>query len=72
MVAELRKLATAHPFVPFAIHCADGMELVVPTVDHVAIPPTGRRVFVFGDDDDYQILSPLLITRLTVIENSAS
>ena len=69
MIAELRKLSAAHPFVPFAIHCADGIELVVPTGDHVAIPPTGRRVFVFGDDDDYQILSPLLITRLTVIEN---
>ena len=66
MIAEIRKLVAARPFVPFTIHSADGTELIVPTVDHVAVPPPGKRVFVFQDDGDYHVLSPLLISRLTV------
>jgi hypothetical protein len=65
MVADVRKLIAAQPFIPFTIHLADGGQLRVPTVDHVAISPTGR-IFVFGDDDDYNILSALLISRVTV------
>jgi hypothetical protein len=66
MVADIRKLIGAHPFVPFTIHSADGTELSVPTVDHVAVPPAGGRVFGFGDDKSYEVLSPLLISRLSV------
>lgn len=66
MITDIRKLVAAQPFVPFTIHSADGTELIVPTVDHIAIPPTGGRVFVFGDDDNYDVLSPLLISRLSV------
>jgi hypothetical protein len=50
MIADIRKLITAQPFVPFTIHSADGTELTVPTVEHVAVPPAGGRVFVFGDE----------------------
>ena len=66
MIADIRKLIAAQPFVPFTIHSADGVELTVPTVDHVAVPPTGGRVFVFRDDESYEVLSPLLISRLSV------
>jgi hypothetical protein len=66
MTADIRKLTEAVPFVPFTIHLADGGQLRVPTVDHVAVPPAGGRVFVFGDDDRYDVLSPLLISRITV------
>ena len=66
MVADIRKLISAQPFVPFTINLADGGQLRVPTVDHVAVAPTGGRVFVFGDDDTYNVLSPLLISRVAV------
>ena len=66
MIADIRKLIAAQPFVPFTIHSADGTELLVPTVDHVAVPPAGGRVFVFGEDESYEILSALLISRLSV------
>lgn len=66
MVEDLRKLIHAEPFVPFAIYTADGGMLRVPTVDHVAVPPGAKRVFVFGDDGAYEVLSPLLIARLSV------
>jgi hypothetical protein len=66
MKADLRKLIHATPFVPFIIHLADGGQLRVPTVDHIALPPSGGRIFVFGDDERYDVISGLMITRITV------
>ena len=66
MTADIRKLVAAMPFVPFTIHTADGGVFHVPTADHIAVPPAGGRIFVFSDADDYQILSPLLVARLSV------
>jgi len=66
MTADIRKLVHTVPFVPFTIHLADGGQLRVPTVDHVAVSPAGGRVIVFHDDDTHHILSGLLISRVTV------
>jgi hypothetical protein len=66
MTPAIRKLVEAVPFIPFTIDTAEGSELRVPTVDHIAVPPAGGRIFVFSDDDDYHVLSPLLVARLTV------
>ena len=66
MTADIRKLVTAEPFVPFLIYTTDGKAFRVPTVDHIAVPPAGGRIFVFGDDEGYDVLSPLLIARLSV------
>ena len=66
MTADIRKLVRAVPFVPFTIHLADGGRVRVPTVDHVAVSPAGGRVIVFTDDDTHDILSGLLISRITV------
>jgi hypothetical protein len=71
MKADIRKLIHATPFVPFTIHLADGGQLRVPTVDHIAVPPTGGRVFVFGDDERYDVISGLMITRITVDREGA-
>ncbi len=72
MTADIRKLVHAVPFVPFTIHLADGCQLRVPTVDHIAVPPAGGRIFVFGDDERYDVLSALLISRITVDRESAT
>jgi len=66
MTADIRKLAHAVPFVPFTIHLADGGQLRVPSTDHVAVAPVGGRIVVFGDDERYDVLSSLLISRITV------
>src|SRR5437867_4287219 len=47
MKADIRKLVHASPFVPFTIHLADGGQLRVSTVDHIAIPPAGGRNLCF-------------------------
>ena len=66
MLEDIRKLIQAEPFVPFTIYTADGSVLRVPTIDHIAAPATVKRIFVFGDDGDYEVLSPLLVARLSV------
>jgi hypothetical protein len=68
MIAEIRRLLSARPFVPFTIHPADGVELHVPTVDHAAVSPNGRTVVVFFDDGTAQFLFPLLIARVETKE----
>jgi hypothetical protein len=72
MTADIRKLVHTVPFVPFTIHLADGGQVRVPTIDHVAVSPTGGRVIVFADDDTHDILSGLLISRITVDRLPAS
>jgi hypothetical protein len=71
MKEDIRKLAHAVPFVPFTIYLAEGGKLRVPTVDHVAVPPVGGRVLVFHEDGSWDMLSALLISRVTVDQESA-
>ena len=72
MKEDIPKLIHALPFVPFTIHLADGGQLRVPTVDHVAVPPAGGRVLVFHNDGTWDMLSALLISRVTVDQESTS
>lgn len=66
MVADIRKLVHSVPFTPFTIHMADGGRLREPTVDHIAVAPAGSRVTVFAANDTHDVLSSLLISRITV------
>ncbi len=71
MIADLRKLISKQPFVPFTIHTVDGGALRVPTVDHIYVQPTGDRVFVSFDDGSIDWIRPLMISRLTVDQQTA-
>ena len=64
MIGDLRRLIAAQSFVPFTIHTASGAQLRVPTVDHIAVSPTGARVVVFADDDSTILVSALLIGHI--------
>ena len=66
MSEDMRKLLAANPFIPFTVHLADGGEVRIPTRDHVLLFPQGSRLIVTHDDDSYDVLSALLISRLTV------
>ena len=66
MIGDLRRLIAARPFVPFTIHTGDGAQHRVPTVDHIAVAPTGARVVVFADDDSTILVSALLISHVVV------
>ena len=71
MIGDLRRLIAAQPFVPFTIHTAAGEQLRVPTMDHIAVSPTGARVIVFADDDSTILVSALLISQITVDPEAA-
>ena len=60
MVADIRKLTHAVAFVPFTIHVAGGPLRIA-----------AARVIVFRDDDTHEIVSPLLISRITVGQDAA-
>lgn len=72
MTEDIRKLVHAVPFVPFTIHLADGGALRVPTVDHIAVGPAGTRTVVFSDNDSWDMLSALLISRVTVDRDASA
>ena len=59
MIDDIRKQVKRIPFVPFSIRMSDGQEYPVPTVDHIYITPTGRRVIV-ADDEGVTVLLPVL------------
>ncbi len=72
MLSELRNLIAQRPFVPFAIHMASGEQIRVPTVDHIAVAPSGGRAIVFADDDRTIFVSLLLISQMTMDAQPAS
>jgi hypothetical protein len=72
VVKDIRELSTTKPFIPFTIHLVAGGGLRIPTVDHVYVTPTGNRVFVSFDDGTYDVIRPLMISRVTVDREGAS
>jgi len=40
-------------------------------IDHIAVSPAGGRIVVFGDDDRYDVISALMVTRLAVDREAA-
>jgi hypothetical protein len=69
MTNDIRQRLSAVPFLPFAVHTADGREYNVPTPDHAHVYPSGSRVSIFTDDDHEYILPGLLISGLNVHAN---
>jgi hypothetical protein len=57
MTGDIRKHLEETPFVPFSVRTTDGREYLVPTVDHIYLPPTGGRV-VISDDEGVVIVLP--------------
>ncbi|MBA3882513.1 MAG: hypothetical protein H0X73_07290 [Chthoniobacterales bacterium] len=55
---------------PFTFHLVDGGAIHVPTVDHVSLTATGNRVFVSYDDGKYDAVRALMISRVTVDEQT--
>ena len=70
MIPRIRELLHSTPFIPFTIRTSDGREYVVPTADHAAITPKGRRVIIFGDDDSQAEVAALHVA--TVVKNGTT
>jgi len=69
-VEQLRNIHRAMPFRPFSIHLADGRSFLVRHPDYLSHSPSGRTIIVHGDDDRFDILDLLLVTRLEIHASS--
>ena len=63
---EIRALLHARPFVPFAIHLADGRQMEVKHPDFVALAPTGDTIVVFQEDNSFNVVDLALATDAEV------
>ena len=70
MTGDIRKHLEIVPFVPFAVRTADGREYVVPTLDHIYLPPSGGRVVISDDEGIVVVLPGLMISSLVHGANS--
>ena len=64
MIEDIRRRLGSRPFVPFSVRTADGDEYPVPTIDHVWLPPGGRRVVISDDSGITVVLPALMISGL--------
>jgi hypothetical protein len=64
MIEDIRRRLELTPFVPFAVRTADGHECPVPAVDHIWLPPGGRRVVISDDRGSTVVLPGLMISGL--------
>jgi hypothetical protein len=69
MIGDIRKHLEQTPFVPFSVRTADGHEYAVPTVDHIWLPPGGRRVAISDDRGVVVVLPSLMISGLVHSSN---
>jgi hypothetical protein len=60
MIEDIRRRVELTPFVPFSVRTADGHEYPVPRIDHIWLPPGGRRV-VISDDRGITVVVPALM-----------
>jgi hypothetical protein len=65
MTAEmLRRFQRTQPFVPFAVHLADGRTFEIRHPDVASLSDDRRTVTVLNADDLHEVLSLLLIVSL--------
>ena len=69
MIHDIRRRLELTPFVPFSVRTADGHEYPVPTVDHIWLPPGGRRVAISDDRGTTVVLPALMISGLVHVGN---
>ena len=63
-IEALQKLYHAQPFTPFEIHLTDGRRFSVEHREVIALGPRGRTVFVYHEDESFDIVDLLLVTGL--------
>jgi hypothetical protein len=68
MLEELKKLVSRVPFVPFRITMSSGLQIAVPSREHIIVSSKGNLVVVEDDEGLFEILPLLHITSLQARE----
>ncbi len=63
-IEDLRDVHRAQPFMPFAMHLADGRVLPVPHPEFLAYSPTARPVHYVYEDGRFEVIDVMLIVSL--------
>ena len=69
MIEDIRRHLERSPFTPFSVRTADDREYLVPTVDHIYLPPVGGRVVISDDQGIVVVLPALMISGLVHAPN---
>jgi len=67
---EIRERINQRPFKRFLVRLTDGVEIDVPSGDHVHLHPTGRTLFVHLDRGGTKIIDVNLVTALETKETA--
>lgn len=70
-VSEIRETLRKQPFRPFRIHLADGRQFPIDHVDFLLISRSERSIVVADLNGGYEIIDPMLVTSLSVLEETA-
>ncbi|MBA2432291.1 MAG: hypothetical protein H0V56_09260 [Chthoniobacterales bacterium] len=69
---QIRNLYRATPFEPFRVHMANGRSVDIPHPDFMHLSPTGRRLIVDRDDDNFEIVDVLLVTSVETLPQNGT
>ena len=61
-IDEIRTLLHSQPFVPFALHLADGREFLIAHPDFIATAHKSDTIVVYQEDDTFNIVDLSLAT----------
>jgi len=61
---QIRTYKNARPFVPFAIHLADGREIHVKHPENLMVPQPARTIGVLNNERAIETVDLLLVTTL--------
>jgi hypothetical protein len=69
---QLRTALGDQPFRPFALHLADGRNIIIRHREFAMLSPSGRTVVAYQPDDSMNVVDLLLVTDLEIPANGTS
>ena len=67
---KIRERVFQRPFKAFKVRLADGLEIDVPSGDHVHLHPSGRTLFIHLDRGGTKIIDVALVSALETKETA--
>jgi hypothetical protein len=65
-IEAIKTVVQSRPFRPFNLRLANGLQIQIPSQDHVALHPDGKTFVIFEPNGGYRIVDIPLVTDLLV------
>lgn len=66
----VRGLQNAVPFQPYVIRTVDGKAIHVPSREFLSMNPSGRTIFVWETNGNFNFLDSILISRIEMVNGT--